>query len=139
MSEFWIIEREDQVRHLAQNLTERAQRREVVTLTLKVGRTRTSRQQAALEVWCRGVAQMFNEAGITREVHSSIFKGGSFECDWTRDSIKNEIWRPVQIALTNKESTTDPTTVEYGQIYETLVRVFGGKGIALPAWPVREQ
>jgi hypothetical protein len=138
MSEFWIIKNKDNIQHLSSHLTECVQRNEPVTLEVRHGKTRSARQRSALEVWCRAIADSFNDAGITREIHSPIFKGGSFECDWSRDSVKNEIWRPVQVALTQKESTTEATTVEYTQVYETLVRAFGNKGITLPAWPVKE-
>ena len=137
MSEFYIIQRKDQVENLKNNLLNKLETMPVISVDVKNGKRRTSQQQAALEVWCRNTAEFFNEAGITREIRSSIFKEGSFECDWTRDSVKNEVWRPVQVALTQKESTTDQSTSDYAKTYDTLVRAFGTKGLSLPAWPVK--
>jgi len=137
--EFWIIKSSENIRHLTARLEESVAKRNVVTLNVANGRTRTSRQRNALEVWCRQVADLLNDAGITREVHSSIFKLGSLEVDWSQSAVKNEIWRPVQIALCDRESTTDATTVDYVLVHDALVRAFASKGISLPAWPVREE
>lgn len=135
--DFFILERVDQVENMAKVVSAKVEASQVVTLQMKVGKTRTSRQQAALEVWCRNLAKFFNDAGITREIRSSIFKEGAIECDWTRASVKDEIWRPVQQVLTEKSSTTEATTVEYAQIYDTLVRAFANKNLQLPPWPIK--
>jgi len=137
MSEFWVIERKDQAQKLCDFVMSNAEERKVRTYHVKAGKPRTTKQQSALEVWCRATAKFFNDSGFTREIRCSIFKDGSFECDWTRSSVKDEVWRPVQVALTKKESTTEADTVDYALVYETLVRAFGGKGITLPPWPTR--
>ena len=51
----------------------------LVTVEYKVGRTRSKFQQAALEVWCRQTADLFNEQEIARSIKSPIFKQGEME------------------------------------------------------------
>ncbi len=137
MSEGFFIDRKGQIDHLIKRVTEIVEGGNVVSLSMLVGRTRSSRQRAALEVWCRMVAELFNESGITRSIQSSIFKSGEMEAPWGRASVKDEIWRPMQRAIAKVESTTEATTKQYVEVYEALTRAFGNKGITLPKWPVR--
>lgn len=137
MAEGFFIDRKGQIEHLINRVTEIVEGGNVVSLSMLIGRTRSSRQRAALEVWCRTVADLFNESGITRSIHSSIFRDGEMECPWSQASVKDEIWRPMQRAIAKVESTTEATTKQYVEVYEALVRAFGNKGITLPKWPVR--
>ena len=116
MTTSYVLQKPEQVEHFSQTIGELVEKHGLVTVDYKVGKTRSSFQQAALEVWCRNIAALFNESGITREIRSPIFKKGGMEVDWTRDAVKNEIWRPVQLALTGHESTTKPTAIDYKQI-----------------------
>ena len=137
MTTSYVLQKPEQVEHFSQTIGELVEKHGLVTVDYKVGKTRSSFQQAALEVWCRNIAALFNESGITREIRSPIFKKGGMEVDWTRDAVKNEIWRPVQLALTGHESTTKPTAIDYKQISDTIFIAFAEKGMQLPAWPVR--
>lgn len=136
-SETWLIERPDQAEHFKNLLDARIKNGEMVTIAVRSGKTRTSRQQAALEVWCGSVAQLFNEAGITREVRSPIYKDGALETDWKKHTVKDDIWRTMQVALTDKNSTTEATTVDIAKVYDALVLAFANKGIQLPVWPIK--
>ena len=139
MSESWIIEQEYQAKHLASRVAELIEAGQIASIRLTVGKTRTSRQQAALEVWCAAVADLFNELGITREVRSPIFKNDGLECAWAQHTVKDDIWRTMQQALTQKQSTTDATTLEIAAIYEELVKAFASRhGITLPPWPIKQ-
>ena len=112
--------------------------RQTVSVKMRIGKTRSGRQAAALEVWCRNVAELFNSQGITREVHSTIYGSGFLECEWRQETVKDEVWRPMQVALTQRKSTTEATTLEMAEIYEGLVLAFGNKGVQLPAWPIKK-
>ena len=138
MSEGFFISRMDQIPHLTKRVEEIVDAGGVVSIELKNGRTRTGKQQAALEVWCRLTAELFNELGITRAVRSSIYRDGEMECSWRQSSVKDEIWRPMQEAITKIESTTKCSTSDYPKIFDELVRAMGNKGITLPKWPVRQ-
>lgn len=47
--------------------------------------------------------------------------------DWTPESIKTYLWKPIQEAMFQKESTTGLDTKQVGQIYEVLNRHLGEK------------
>ena len=58
---------------------------------------------------------------------------------WNAALIKEYIWVAVQKAMTGKESTTEPTTKEYGEIYEVVSRHLSEKfGVHVP-WPNKEE
>jgi hypothetical protein len=62
-----------------------------------------------------------------------------FDIPWRKYSVKEFLWRPLQVAMTGKESTTKANKLEYPEISETLTRHFAQKfGVQLPNWPTRE-
>ena len=138
-SEAWLLQYPHQVKSLHEFLMSRVETdRQTVSVKMRIGKTRSGRQAAALEVWCRNVAELFNSQGITREVHSTIYGSGFLECEWRQATVKDEVWRPMQVALTQRKSTTEATTLEMAEIYEGLVLAFGNKGVQLPAWPIKK-
>ena len=44
------------------------------------------------------------------------------EIPWDTDTVKNHLWRPIQKAMLEKDSTTELTTAEVNKIYEVLDR-----------------
>ena len=139
MSTYYALQRQEQVEHMATAIGELVDKHGLVTVHYKTGRTRSSRQQAALEVWCRMIADMLNEQEIYRAVKSPIYKEGEMPAPWDQENVKNEIWRPVQKALTGEESTTRPTPQQYIEVQDHLIRAFGDKGVQLPPWPIRRE
>lgn len=138
MSTSYALQKRDQVAHMAITIGDLVEEHGLVTVEYKVGRTRSKFQQAALQVWCRQTADLFNEQEIARAIKSPIFKQGEMEAPWSPEAIKYEIWRPIQKAMTGHDSTTKPTPQEYIQIFDYIVRAFGAKGVRLPDWPVRK-
>ena len=69
------------------------------------------------------LATTLNDAGLDMK---KTLKPG-VEIPWTPATIKEWLWRPIQNALLNKESTTELTTKEIDQVFETLVRHLGEK------------
>lgn len=54
------------------------------------------------------------------------------EIPWSTVTVKEFIWRPVQKAQLTKKSTTELTTTEIDQVFDTIARHLGTKfGIAL--------
>ena len=76
MSTSYALQKREQVDFMAEELGNLVEKHGLVTVDYKVGRTRSAFQQAALEVWCRQVADFFNDQGIDRAVKSPIFKKG---------------------------------------------------------------
>ena len=100
--------------------------------------TRTSQQNRALHVFLGQLADVLNEAGLEqRTVMAAMTEG--VERPWSTATTKENLWRPLQVAMTSKESTTDITTVEPSEIHKVLTRWLLNTfpGITVPAWPSR--
>jgi len=110
-----------------------------VTFDWTTGRQRTNSQNNAMHLWCEMVAKTLNDAGMEMVVNIPDKTRKPWEVPWTKTSVKEQIWRPVQIAMTEKESTTEAERIEYNLIYEAISRRFAQSfGIALPLWPDKE-
>ena len=127
MTTYYALKSQEQVDFMYEEVGKLVKNHGFVTVHYKVGKTRSSLQQAALEVWCRMIADMLNEQGVYRGIKSPIYLDGELEAPWQQHSVKNEIWRPIQEALTGHQSTTKPTPAQYIEIQDHLVRAFGEK------------
>lgn len=65
--------------------------------------SRTSQQNRALHKYFEVLAETLNESGLDMKV---VLKP-SIQIDWTKDTIKEYLWRPIQYALLGKKSTTE--------------------------------
>jgi hypothetical protein len=96
--------------------------------------TRSHAQNNAMWLWFEMCAKAFQDAGI--DLRAAIRE--DVEMPVTKNSFKEYIWVPLQKIMTGKRSTTEPSTTEYPEISETIIRHFAqAKGITLPAWPTR--
>lgn len=82
---------------------------------------RTDQQRKALEVFCKLLADTLNEAGLDQR---KVLKP-SIAIPWTQEAVKEQLWRPIQVALYNKRSTTELTKQELDPVHETLMRHLG--------------
>jgi len=101
---------------------------------LKTGKQRTNKQNACLHKYCEQLAQELNSQGLS---FNAFFKEG-VEIPWTMEIVKDNIWRPVQKAITGQESTTKPKASEYSKIYEVINRKVSNYGFYIP-WPNKEE
>ncbi len=67
---------------------------------------RTNKQNSALHLWFRQVAQALNKEGHTLTTVLGAMKKG-VELPMTEELVKEVMWRPVQKALYAKHSTTE--------------------------------
>ena len=89
----------------------------------KVYPQRTPRQSRALHVLFDLLAKNLNEHGLDQR---KVLKE-SVDIPWSKDSIKAQIWRPVQKAQLNKNSTTELTTKEIDEVFDTIIKHLGQK------------
>jgi hypothetical protein len=90
---------------------------------------RTNRQNNALHVLFKLLADELNEAGL--DMRKTLKPG--VEIPWTGDSVKEYLWRPIQQAQLNKKSTTELTTKEIDAVFDTINRHIGEKfGLFVP-------
>lgn len=104
-----------------------------VTITITEGEPvteaskRTEQQNRALHKYFELVAQALNDAGYP--IRKTLARY-SAELDWSKDSVKEVIWRPVQEALLHKRSTTELRKQEdITTIYEHVNRFLAQMGI----------
>lgn len=105
-----------------------------VRVSLSFGKTRTNRQNAALHLYCQMLADSLNDAGLDqrRTLRQDI------DIPWTMEAVKEHLWRPVQVAVIDKESTAEPDSDEYAKVYDVLNRhLISRLGVSVP-WPQRE-
>jgi hypothetical protein len=96
---------------------------------------RTGKQNNAMHLFFENASTSLNEAGM--EMRGFLKEG--IDIWWTPHSFKEYVWKPIQIAMTGKESTKDLTTKEVTQIYEVLSRHLGEvKKIYIP-FPSNEE
>ena len=75
------------------------------------------------------LADELNDSGLDMK---KVLKPG-VDIPWTKSSIKEYIWRPIQEVQLSKKSTTDLTTKEIDEVFETINRHLGEKfGVHVP-------
>lgn len=84
---------------------------------------RTKQQNKALHVLFRLLADNLNNAGLDMK---KTLKPG-VDIPWGPVAVKEFLWRPVQEAQLGKRSTTELTTVEIDEVFETINRHLGEK------------
>ena len=88
---------------------------------------RTDSQNAALHLYCQLLADELNGSGLSIQKTLENYKA---EISWTKESVKELIWRPVQKALVNKTSTTELSKqMEINAIYEHVNRFVSQMGV----------
>jgi hypothetical protein len=87
---------------------------------------RTSKQNRALHLLFGMIADALNDAGLDMR---KVLKP-EIEIPWTKDTIKNQLWRPIQKIQIGKESTTELTTKEIDQVFDTVNRFLSKHGIS---------
>ena len=90
---------------------------------------RTLKQNKALHVLFEELSQTLNEQGL--DMRRTLKPG--VEIPWNAKTVKEYLWRPIQKAQLNKDSTTQLTTREIDQVFDTLNRYLGeNHGVHVP-------
>ena len=93
---------------------------------------RTSQQRKAIEVYCRGLATALNDAGLDQRAVLAKMREG-VEIPWSQDTVKDTLWRRIQVAILGKEATTKLDADEVSRVYDTLNRWTGSTfGVSIP-------
>ena len=135
MSQAWTVNSADKRDQFLQYAAELYEKHKYVTFEWTVGPPhRSQKQNNALHVYLRHLAEALNSGGLDMR---KVLKA-EIDIPWTETSAKEHLWRPIQQIVTGKDSTTEPTTAQYPEIYETLDRHLAQKfGVSI-AWPTRE-
>lgn len=98
------------------------------------GRSRSSQQNRALHKYFDMLADALNSAGY--DMRNTLKQ--DVDVPWSPDMVKELIWRPVQIAMFNTESTAKMKRADYSKVWEVLNRHTSEKfGISVQ-WPSEE-
>lgn len=89
-----------------------------VGVTMKEKEPRTELQNNAVHVYFRLLAKALNDAGWDMK---KTLKPG-IEIPWTEEMVKTHIWKAVQSAMFEKDSTTKLTTKEVNEVYAVVDR-----------------
>lgn len=79
---------------------------------------RTQQQNKAIHKYCANLAQALNLAGLDMK---QVLKP-HIEIPWSPATVKDFLWRPIQRIQFQKESTTELTTKEVSDVWETVNR-----------------
>jgi len=108
-----------------------------VTFDYSTGKQRTGKQRAALEVYCRLLAEELNGAGYDMKL--LLQKNPEYEIPWSQAAVKEHLWRPIMLAMTGHESTTECDRKEYTGIYDVLTKNLGEKLGICVLWPEKRE
>lgn len=91
---------------------------------------RTNKQNAALHLWFNQIAEALNEAGY--DIKAVLSDG--VDHPWTGQLVKELLWRKVQRAYLQKESTTRlRVTQDIDKVFDVINRLLGEKtGVYVP-------
>ena len=104
-----------------------------IKVNAKSAKQRTLTQNRALHKYFSMLADELNNAGYD---FRTFIKDG-IAVPFTPDLVKEYIWRPVQRAVLQTESTTEADTVDYSQVYDVLnMHLITNKNIFVQ-WPDR--
>lgn len=90
--------------------------------------SRTLKQNRALHLFFRFISNELNELGIEFNYQGL---NGDYSTRYTENIVKNFIWRPIQVALFDIESTTKLNSEQINEIIDVLICWFSNKGVHL--------
>ena len=91
---------------------------------------RTIQQNKSLHLWFSLTAKALNNAGL--DMRKTLKQ--DVDIPWSKDTVKEYLWRPIQKLVLNKKSTTKLLKVEdIDKVYDVVNRLFGEKfGLHIP-------
>lgn len=99
-------------------------------------KTRSNLQSRSLHLFFELLAKELNLAGLDMK---TVLKP-EVDIPWTKQTVKDYLWRPIQKALTTKQSTTELDTAEPSEVWDVLNRHLSEKfGVEVPLFPSQEQ
>lgn len=96
---------------------------------------RTITQNKAMYKLFSKLSDQLNTLGLDMRV---VLKP-TYQIWWTPESVKRDLWLPLQIAMLNKEHTSDLYTDEVSKVFEQLAHIIGGKHGVEIEFPSQEQ
>lgn len=98
--------------------------------------TRTTKQNSALHLLFTIISNELNELGIDFQ-HIGL-KGQVLCSRHTPELVKNHVWRPIQLALFDIESTKKINAEQINEIVDVITVFFAEKGVVIQ-FPSKKQ
>ena len=124
----WIVDNKDKMNFFISFVKDQYESGKHILYTIK-DTTRSDRQNNAMHLWFRQIAEQLNDAGYwVRHPFSD-----SFEIPFTEILVKEMLYKPTVKAMFNKGTTTKLTPSELSEAAEVLVRWLSEhKGVYVP-------
>ena len=135
MTEESIINSDKSLEEAIQLLKDSYAKHKYIRLSFKTGRQRSIRQNRALHLYLEVLASALNLAGY--DMNKTLRHDA--EIPWNGSLVKELLWRPIQKAITGKQSTTEPEKIQYTEIYEVLNRHTASKLGVSVEWPTNSE
>lgn len=84
---------------------------------------RTITQNSALHLYFQQLADALTSAGLDMRV---VLKP-DIDIRWTKESVKEYLWKPVMETMFGNKSTTEMTTTDIDAIFEIITKHLGEK------------
>lgn len=95
--------------------------------------SRTLAQNSAMHLYFTMVGKQLNDAGFSFTKVMREPKLYKMDIDWNTELIKSNLWKPIQVAIFKKESTTSLNKQDITRIYDTANRYTSERmGISVP-------
>lgn len=118
--EGWLISDEQSRKALMKYIEDNKDRDVLFKL---VQPTRTNQQNKGIHAFCNEVAKQMEARGLDMK---TVLKEG-VPISPTKELIKEYMWKPIQKALTGKESTTAINKKQVNEVYEYLSKLLAEK------------
>jgi len=129
MSENWTVNSDPSLENLIKHLRELYADKKYVQVKWTTGRARTTSQNSSLHKYCDLLASELNGRGL--DMVKTLKQG--VDIPWTKVTVKEHIWRPVQDAQLGKNSTIKLERHEISAVYDVINRHLSDKfGVHVP-------
>jgi hypothetical protein len=92
-------------------------------------KSRTKTQNDSIHLYFEHVAQELNDSG--NDMRKMLKE--TIDIPWTKETVKDYLWRTIQKAMLQKDSTTGLTRAEVSKVYDVLNRHLSEKtGVHVP-------
>lgn len=115
--ETYIINCEQTLKTLLQIIPKIWLKYKYITVVVSNDQQRTKKQNDALHLYLRLLAQALNDSG---QGYVFKFNGRDTQCEWTMETVKERLWHPMQIAITDKKSSKDLTIDELIRVHKNF-------------------
>ena len=96
---------------------------------IKKMNTRNTKQNSALHLLYSIISSKLNDVGMDFKYFG--LKGSVISTRHNSFTVKEHIWRPIQISLFDIKSTKDINTDQINEIVDVLSAYFGSKGVVI--------